>query len=146
VPEHLRASGVGWYSTTVGLLQLVASVVAGMLWDRIGHAAVSITVRSLPSSAASDCSCSFRGKTTTSITSPWRNDRVGSSRTRALAQALCWFGPDDVLTVTRLDRPPRAPHCDKRSSIVAADFPEDEVSRHRGPATKAAYWIGAKSA
>jgi MFS family permease len=40
VPEHLRASGVGWYSTTVGLLQLVASVVAGSLWDRIGHAAV----------------------------------------------------------------------------------------------------------
>jgi len=29
VPEHLRASGIGWYSTTVGLLQLVASVVAG---------------------------------------------------------------------------------------------------------------------
>ena len=40
VPEHLRASGVGWYSTTVGLLQFVASVVAGLLWDRIGHAAV----------------------------------------------------------------------------------------------------------
>jgi MFS family permease len=40
VPEYLRASGVGWYSTTVGLLQLVASVVAGFLWDRIGHAAV----------------------------------------------------------------------------------------------------------
>jgi MFS family permease len=40
VPEHLRASGVGWYSTTVGLLQLMASVVAGLLWDRIGHAAV----------------------------------------------------------------------------------------------------------
>jgi len=40
VPDHLRASGVGWYSTTIGLLQLVASVVAGMLWDRIGHAAV----------------------------------------------------------------------------------------------------------
>jgi len=40
VPEHLRASGVGWYSTSVGLLQLVASVVAGLLWDRIGHAAV----------------------------------------------------------------------------------------------------------
>ena len=30
VPEHLRASGVGWYSTTVGLLQLVASIVAGI--------------------------------------------------------------------------------------------------------------------
>ena len=40
VPEYLRASGVGWYSTSVGLLQLVASVVAGLLWDRIGHAAV----------------------------------------------------------------------------------------------------------
>jgi len=40
VPEHLRASGVGWYSTTVGLLQLVASVVAGFLWDQVGHASV----------------------------------------------------------------------------------------------------------
>lgn len=40
VPEALRASGVGWYSTTVGLLQLVASVVAGLLWDQIDHAAV----------------------------------------------------------------------------------------------------------
>jgi MFS family permease len=40
VPDRLRASGIGWYNTTVGLLQLVASVVAGLLWDRIGHAAV----------------------------------------------------------------------------------------------------------
>jgi MFS family permease len=40
VPEYLRASGVGWYSTTVGLLGLVASIVAGQLWDRISHAAV----------------------------------------------------------------------------------------------------------
>jgi MFS family permease len=40
VPRQLRASGVGWYSTTVGLWQLVASVAAGLLWDRIGHAAV----------------------------------------------------------------------------------------------------------
>ena len=40
VPDRLRASGVGWYSTTVGLLQLVASLVAGMLWDRVGHVAV----------------------------------------------------------------------------------------------------------
>jgi MFS family permease len=39
VPENLRASGVGWYSSTVGLLQLVASIVAGLLWDRVGHAA-----------------------------------------------------------------------------------------------------------
>jgi MFS family permease len=40
VPEQLRASGVGWYNTTVGLLGLVASVVAGLLWDQVGHAAV----------------------------------------------------------------------------------------------------------
>jgi MFS family permease len=40
VPESLRASGIGWYNTTVGLLQLVASVVAGLLWDRVGHIAV----------------------------------------------------------------------------------------------------------
>jgi MFS family permease len=37
VPEHLRASALGWYNTTLGLLQLVASVIAGLLWDRIGH-------------------------------------------------------------------------------------------------------------
>ena len=40
VPEQIRASGIGWYSTTVGILQLVSSVVAGLLWDQIGHAAV----------------------------------------------------------------------------------------------------------
>ena len=40
VPEHLRASGIGWYSTTVGLLQLAASIIAGLLWDQIGHTAV----------------------------------------------------------------------------------------------------------
>ena len=40
VPAPLRASGIGWYSTTVGLLQLVASVVAGLLWDQVGHVAV----------------------------------------------------------------------------------------------------------
>jgi MFS family permease len=40
VPERLRASGVGWYSTTVGLLQLVSSLIAGALWDRVSHAAV----------------------------------------------------------------------------------------------------------
>ncbi len=39
-PDRLRASGIGWYNATVGLLQLVASVVAGVLWDRAGHAAV----------------------------------------------------------------------------------------------------------
>ena len=40
VPESMRAGGIGWYNTTLGLLQLVASVIAGVLWDRVGHAAV----------------------------------------------------------------------------------------------------------
>jgi MFS family permease len=42
VPEHLRASGVGWYSTVVGLSGLVASIVAGQLWDKINHSSVFI--------------------------------------------------------------------------------------------------------
>jgi MFS family permease len=39
VPEQLRASGIGWYSATVGVVQLLASLVAGQLWDRVSHAA-----------------------------------------------------------------------------------------------------------
>jgi MFS family permease len=40
VPAHLRASGIGWYSTMVGLSGLVASIVAGQLWDKVSHQAV----------------------------------------------------------------------------------------------------------
>jgi MFS family permease len=40
VPQPLRASAVGWYSTTVGVSQLLSSVIAGILWDRVGHTAV----------------------------------------------------------------------------------------------------------
>lgn len=40
VPPKLRASGVGWYTTTVGLSGLFASIVAGQLWDRVNHPAV----------------------------------------------------------------------------------------------------------
>jgi MFS family permease len=40
VPERLRASAVGWYSAVVGLLELVASVVAGLLWDKVSDPAV----------------------------------------------------------------------------------------------------------
>ncbi len=36
----MRASGIGWYDTTLGLLELVASVVAGLLWAQVGHASV----------------------------------------------------------------------------------------------------------
>ena len=42
VPDRLRASGIGWYSTTLGLLGLTASIVAGQLWDHVGHAAVFV--------------------------------------------------------------------------------------------------------
>jgi MFS family permease len=39
-PAEFRASGIGWYAATVGAASLIASVVAGLMWDRIGHAAV----------------------------------------------------------------------------------------------------------
>ncbi|MBI3619671.1 MFS transporter [Candidatus Roizmanbacteria bacterium] len=39
-PPELRASGVGWYSTVVGLSALVASIIAGQLWDKVSHPAV----------------------------------------------------------------------------------------------------------
>ena len=32
VPQEIRASGIGWYSTTVGISSLIASVVGGQLW------------------------------------------------------------------------------------------------------------------
>ena len=38
-PGELRASGIGWFSATVGLCQLIASLVAGVLWDHLGHSA-----------------------------------------------------------------------------------------------------------
>jgi MFS family permease len=40
VPAPLRASSVGWYNATVGLSGLFASLVAGLLWDRVGHPSV----------------------------------------------------------------------------------------------------------
>lgn len=42
VTPNLRASAVGWYSTVIGLSGLVASIVAGQLWDRVSHSAVFI--------------------------------------------------------------------------------------------------------
>jgi MFS family permease len=35
VPAELRAGGIGWYSATVGLSGLIASVVGGELWTRV---------------------------------------------------------------------------------------------------------------
>jgi len=40
VPQALRASGIGWYNTVVGLSGLFASIMAGQLWDNLGHPAV----------------------------------------------------------------------------------------------------------
>jgi len=42
VPEHLRASAIGWYSTTVGLSTLFASSIAGVIWVNINPAAAFI--------------------------------------------------------------------------------------------------------
>jgi MFS family permease len=39
-PPQLRASGIGWYGAVVGASGLIASLAAGVLWDRVGHAAV----------------------------------------------------------------------------------------------------------
>jgi MFS family permease len=39
VPEELQASGVGWYTATVGMTGLVASVVGGVLWTNVGPSA-----------------------------------------------------------------------------------------------------------
>jgi MFS family permease len=41
-PAELRASGVGWYGTVLGLSGLIATLVAGLLWDRVGHTAVFV--------------------------------------------------------------------------------------------------------
>ena len=42
IPAQLRASGIGWYSTTIGITGLIASVVAGQLWDHVSHSSVFI--------------------------------------------------------------------------------------------------------
>lgn len=42
LPPDLHASGVGWYTTAVGLSGLVASIVAGQLWTRVGPPATFI--------------------------------------------------------------------------------------------------------
>lgn len=42
VPQSLRASSIGWYSTTVGLSGLAASIIAGLLWDTTGPNSVFI--------------------------------------------------------------------------------------------------------
>ena len=40
VPDQVRASGIGWYNACVGVFTLLASLLAGWLWDKVGHAAV----------------------------------------------------------------------------------------------------------
>jgi MFS family permease len=41
-PEELRASAIGWFSMTAGLCQLIANLIAGVLWDQVGHAGAFI--------------------------------------------------------------------------------------------------------
>lgn len=40
VPNALRASGIGWFNATVGISGLVASLTAGLLYDKVGHSIV----------------------------------------------------------------------------------------------------------
>lgn len=42
VPQSMRASSIGWYSTTVGITGLAASIIAGALWDSVSHASVFV--------------------------------------------------------------------------------------------------------
>jgi MFS family permease len=39
-PEQLRASAIGWFSATAGLMQLIACLIAGVLWDEVSHKSV----------------------------------------------------------------------------------------------------------
>ncbi|MDP4245018.1 MAG: MFS transporter [Bacteroidota bacterium] len=61
VPAHLRASGIGWYSTTVGISGLIASIVAGQLWDKVSHTAVFVYGAAI-SSIGIVSLCLFKGK------------------------------------------------------------------------------------
>lgn len=40
VPDYRHANAIGCYNATIGILELVASIIAGLLWDNISHAAV----------------------------------------------------------------------------------------------------------
>jgi MFS family permease len=40
VLDSRHAAAIGWYSTTVGVSGLLASLIAGWLWDHVGHTAV----------------------------------------------------------------------------------------------------------
>jgi MFS family permease len=39
IPSDLRSTGIGIYSTVIGLTSLVASIVGGFLWDKINPSA-----------------------------------------------------------------------------------------------------------
>ena len=55
VPKQLRASGVGWYNTIVGVSGLAASLIAGWLWNQAGHTTVFFLVPLSPWLAVSHC-------------------------------------------------------------------------------------------
>lgn len=43
VPQEVRASAIGWYNATIGFSSLAASIIAGRIYDQIGHATVFAT-------------------------------------------------------------------------------------------------------
>lgn len=42
IPSHLRSTGIGIYSTVIGLTSLVAGIIGGQLWDKINPSATFI--------------------------------------------------------------------------------------------------------
>lgn len=42
-PNELRASAVGWFNTVVGISGLIASILAGQIYDKVSHPAVFLT-------------------------------------------------------------------------------------------------------
>jgi MFS family permease len=43
VSDNLRASGIGWFNATVGFSGMAASILAGIVYDKIGHPAVFLS-------------------------------------------------------------------------------------------------------
>jgi MFS family permease len=61
VSSELQASGVGWYTATIGITGLVASIVGGELWTRVSPSATFFFGPDRPSSEVPRSSCSTRG-------------------------------------------------------------------------------------
>jgi MFS family permease len=135
VPDRLRASGLGWYNATLGLMGLLASVVAGLLWDHVGHAAVFIygAIFAVIASIAADITA---GGTTHCIMSIGHEEVLsglslmspsGTKRTCSMRRLMSAFGGKADIS----DRPADVhdPRKQVRSYRIGAQVPEIKRSR-----------------